>query len=113
VCPRDDELRLRERRVGPREPIPRELGERPGVARVPPRCPRADGAVAGAARLHQLLGALAVLLEIGMRWKRKDVLRIRIHANLLSTRLESAPIRLKEGSSNCVLRWVGTALFAD
>ena len=54
--------------------------------------------VAGPARLHELLGALPVLLEIRMGRERNCVLGIGIHANRLSWRLESAQIRLKEDS---------------
>jgi hypothetical protein len=131
VCPRDHELRLRQRTVTARQPLAGEVRDltraswrvapfsrRPAAPafenRVDPFLRPAVNVVgASAAGSRECLCALAVMLDVGTRRQRQGVLRVRVHANLLSTRLESALIRLKEGS--CCERplRVGKALFAD
>src|SRR5205085_5380396 len=72
------------------------------------------GLVRRVARLHQVLGQLAVLLEVGTDGKRKRALRIGKHTELLSVLAwESARIRLKEVRDRLWCCRVGTALSAD
>jgi len=86
VRTRDDELRLSQYGRRGAETFAREgrdhLCPSSRTGEVPR--PREERILAGAVRLYERLGALAVMLHVGVRGERQDILGIGIHAILLS-----------------------------